>query len=222
MQIAALPVPVYRAANSRPTLELSPEAANRLTLIKQWDAMRGEGITAAKAADILRVPRASLYRWKSRLRERGLRGLEPDSAARAAVVRQGQDRLPAAEERLAGFRIRRRAHPRGSEAPRRPARTAATRRRPPQASPQAPLRHPQAEHLPANHPRRPRPDRHARRPPLALRDLGTLHRTGRRLPLRCLASGNASDLRERRAVPRCRRGAHALPRQGAPGGRSAA
>ena len=41
--------------------------------------MRGEGVTAAKAADILRVPRASLYRWKSRLRKRGLRGLEPDS-----------------------------------------------------------------------------------------------------------------------------------------------
>ena len=79
MQVAALPTPVHRAANSRPTPELSPLAANRLTLIEQWEAMRGEGITAAKAADILRVPRASLYRWKSRLRERGLRGLEPDS-----------------------------------------------------------------------------------------------------------------------------------------------
>lgn len=41
--------------------------------------MRGEGVTAAKAADILRIPRVSLYRWKSRLRKRGLRGLEPDS-----------------------------------------------------------------------------------------------------------------------------------------------
>ena len=42
MQVAALPTPVYRAANSRPTPELSPEAANRLTLIEQWEAMRGE------------------------------------------------------------------------------------------------------------------------------------------------------------------------------------
>ena len=79
MQVAALPTAVYRAANSRPAPELSPQAANQLMLIDQWEAMRGEGITAAKAADILRVPRASLYRWKSRLRKRGLSGLEPDS-----------------------------------------------------------------------------------------------------------------------------------------------
>ena len=43
-------------------LRHSPQAANRLTLIEQWEAMRGEGITSTKAADILRVPRASLYR----------------------------------------------------------------------------------------------------------------------------------------------------------------
>ena len=43
MQVAALPTPVRRAANSRPTPELSPQAANRLTLIEQWDAMRRRG-----------------------------------------------------------------------------------------------------------------------------------------------------------------------------------
>ena len=42
MQVAALPTPVYRAANSRPTPELSPEAANRLMLLEQWESMRGE------------------------------------------------------------------------------------------------------------------------------------------------------------------------------------
>ena len=75
MQIAALPTSVYRAANSRPAPELRPQAANRLTLIEQWEAMRGEGITAAKAADILRVPRANLYRWMGPL-NRALREWE--------------------------------------------------------------------------------------------------------------------------------------------------
>ena len=41
--------------------------------------MRDEGMTATKAAVILRVPRACLFRWQARLRERGLRGPEPDS-----------------------------------------------------------------------------------------------------------------------------------------------
>ena len=80
MKIAArLPITAYRAANSRPTPELSPLAANRLKLLEQRHAMRDEGMTATKAAAILRVPRACLFRWQARLRERGLRGLEPDS-----------------------------------------------------------------------------------------------------------------------------------------------
>ena len=61
MQVAALPTPVHRAANSC-TPDLSPLAANRLTLVEQWEAMRGEGVTAAKVADILRVSRVNLYR----------------------------------------------------------------------------------------------------------------------------------------------------------------
>ncbi len=36
MQIAARPIPAHRAANSRPTPELSPEAANRLKFLEQW------------------------------------------------------------------------------------------------------------------------------------------------------------------------------------------
>ena len=57
MQVAArLPTTIHRAANSRPTPELSPQAANRLKLLEQRHAMRGEGMTATKAAAILRVP----------------------------------------------------------------------------------------------------------------------------------------------------------------------
>ena len=78
MQITALPNIVYRAASNSPP-ELIHTAAVRLKLLEQWRAIRAEGATAARAANILHVPRASLYRWEARLRERGLRGLEPGS-----------------------------------------------------------------------------------------------------------------------------------------------
>ena len=78
MQITAPPIPFYRAVGNRPP-ELSSTAAVRLRLLEPWRAIRAEGATAARAADILHVPRANLYRWEARLRERGLRGLEPGS-----------------------------------------------------------------------------------------------------------------------------------------------
>ncbi len=78
MQITAPPAIVYRAPSNRPP-ELTQTAAVRLRLLEQWRAIRAEGATAARAADILHVPRANLYRWQARLDERGLRGLEPGS-----------------------------------------------------------------------------------------------------------------------------------------------
>lgn len=43
MQVAArLPIPVYRAANSRLPPELSPEDANRLKLLEQRRDARGQ------------------------------------------------------------------------------------------------------------------------------------------------------------------------------------
>jgi len=94
MQTTAPPILFYRAASNRPP-ELSSTAAVRLKLLEQWRAIRAEGATAARAADILRVPRANRYRWEARLNERGLRGLEPD--ARRWGVDDG-----AAEPRAAG------------------------------------------------------------------------------------------------------------------------
>ncbi len=118
MQMTALPIPFYRAASNRPP-ELSSTAAVRLRLLEQWRAIRAEGATAARAADILHVPRANLYRWQARLDERGLRGLEPGSRRprnsrkpharprprqgrprppkEAALLRQGQDRRRVAQ-----------------------------------------------------------------------------------------------------------------------------
>ena len=61
MQITALPPAFHRAANIRPP-ETSPTAADRLKLLEQWRAIRAQGSTAQRAADILHTPRANLYR----------------------------------------------------------------------------------------------------------------------------------------------------------------
>ena len=77
MRITALPAAFHRANNIRPP-ELSPTAAHRLRLLEQWRAIRAHGATAQRAADILRAPRASLYRWQASMHARGLPGLEPE------------------------------------------------------------------------------------------------------------------------------------------------
>ena len=52
MQAAPLPAKPTAPSNSA----ASPEAINRLMLLEQWGAMRGDGITPAKAVVTLRVP----------------------------------------------------------------------------------------------------------------------------------------------------------------------
>ena len=240
MQITAPPIPFYRAASNRPP-ELSSAAAVRLRLLEQWRAIRAEGATAARAADILHVPRANLYRWQARLDERGLRGLEPGSrrprnsrkpqrdpalvkavlALREKPPCYGKDKTAvvlrkdgwAVSASMAG-RILSDAKRRGII--REPPRPGVRRRNP---KPQAPLRRPKAQRLPAYPPRRPRPSRHAGRPPSPRRGPQAFHGAGRRLPLRRPAGGDAGDLRERRAIPRRHRCAHALPGQCYPSGR---
>ena len=66
MRITALPAAFHRAANIRPP-EISLTVAGRLRLLKMWRAIRAQGATAQRAADILHTPRASLYRWQARL-----------------------------------------------------------------------------------------------------------------------------------------------------------
>ena len=59
--------------------DLSPAAKERLRLLKLWDALRQKGTNSFEAAELLGVPRSTLYRWRKKLREEGLRGLEPRS-----------------------------------------------------------------------------------------------------------------------------------------------
>ena len=87
MRIVGLPSPFYYVSRRRP-IEMSETARQRLWRLKAWQRLRAEGYTAQKAADILRVPRSTLYRWQ-RAAAKGLIGLE-DGDRRPKLVRRPQ------------------------------------------------------------------------------------------------------------------------------------
>lgn len=60
-------------------IELSPAAHNRLRWLKAWQRLRHQGFSSQAAAEILKLPRATLYRWQRRLQREGLQGLEDRS-----------------------------------------------------------------------------------------------------------------------------------------------
>jgi transposase InsO family protein len=68
---------------------MSEAARQRLWRLKSWQRLRAEGYGAQKAADILRVPRSTLYRWQQRVETKGLIGLE-DGDRRPKLVRRPQ------------------------------------------------------------------------------------------------------------------------------------
>jgi transposase InsO family protein len=68
---------------------MSEPARERLRWLKAWQRLRADGYSAQKAADILRVPRATLYRWQKRVEAKGLIGLE-DGDRRPKQVRRPQ------------------------------------------------------------------------------------------------------------------------------------
>jgi transposase InsO family protein len=88
MRIVGLPKSFYYVSHNRP-IEISHKAHQRLQWLKTWQRLRAEGFSAQKAADLLRLPRSTLYRWQKRLDKRGLRGLE-DGDRRPKQVRRPQ------------------------------------------------------------------------------------------------------------------------------------
>jgi putative transposase len=78
MRQFALPRPFYYLSQNAP-IELSERAWGRLRWLKLWQRLRQEGYTADRAAELLKLPRSTLYRWKKRLEAEGLRGLEAKS-----------------------------------------------------------------------------------------------------------------------------------------------
>ena len=88
MRIVGLPSSFYYVSRRRP-IEMSEAARQRLRWLKAWQRLREEGYSAQKAADILRVPRSTLYRWQKRVKKKGLIGLE-DGDRRPKQVRRPQ------------------------------------------------------------------------------------------------------------------------------------
>ena len=88
MRIVGLPSSFYYVSRRRP-IEMSETARERLRWLKPWQRLREEGYSAQEAADILRVPRSTLYRWQKRVEKRGLIGLEDDDR-RPKQVRRPQ------------------------------------------------------------------------------------------------------------------------------------
>jgi len=70
-------------------IELSAKAAGRLRWLKAWRALTKCGLSSQDAAEALRLPRSTLYRWERRLKAEGLRGLE-DRSRRPRRIRQRQ------------------------------------------------------------------------------------------------------------------------------------
>lgn len=88
MRIVGLPKPFYYVSRKRPIV-LTDRAQERLRWLKTWQRLRAEGFSAEKAADLLNVPRSSLYRWQKQVEKRGLKGLE-DGDRRPRQVRRPQ------------------------------------------------------------------------------------------------------------------------------------
>jgi len=59
--------------------ELSPEAKERLRWLSAWEALLKQGLSTEEASRVLEIARATLYRWQSRFKTQGPRGLEDRS-----------------------------------------------------------------------------------------------------------------------------------------------
>jgi len=88
MRIVGLPSSFYTVSRRRP-IEMSEACRQRLWRLKAWQRLRVEGYSAQEAADLLRLPRSTLYRWQKRVDQRGLVGLE-DGDRRPKQVRRPQ------------------------------------------------------------------------------------------------------------------------------------
>lgn len=79
MQQLALPKSFYYVSQNRP-VELREAAHHRLRWLRVWQRlMTEEGYSSQRAAELVKIPRSTLYRWQKRMNDRGLKGLEEDS-----------------------------------------------------------------------------------------------------------------------------------------------
>lgn len=67
----------------------SEEARHREKHLRAWNALRKSGMSATEASQKICISRATLYRWQSRLKEEGWKGLE-EKSRRPKRVRKKQ------------------------------------------------------------------------------------------------------------------------------------
>ncbi len=76
MKMSGLQGNIMRLSGLKDKLIDNPEVAFRLAQLKRFERLRDEhGLTAAEAADIVGISRATLYRWRQRLSRGGLKEL---------------------------------------------------------------------------------------------------------------------------------------------------
>ena len=78
MRIVGYPCSFYVTAQFG-SVEVSPEAWERLRWLKAWRALMGRGMRGQQAAETLHLARSTLYRWEKQLKVGGPRGLEERS-----------------------------------------------------------------------------------------------------------------------------------------------
>ena len=78
MRLVGLPKPFYYFSKHK-VVALSVAADQKMQKLKLWEVLKRKGIKDPQISQLLRVSRASLYRWRSRLRKGGPKGLETKS-----------------------------------------------------------------------------------------------------------------------------------------------
>jgi len=78
LRIKGLPRVFYQVAR-HPPVELSARAQERFRWLSCWQALRERAISSQEAAEVLGLPRSTLYRWQRRLKQEGPQGLEDRS-----------------------------------------------------------------------------------------------------------------------------------------------
>ena len=83
MRVVGLPRVLYQADRlARTTTDaVSDEARAREGALRLWREIKALGLGAQAAAEMIGIPRSTLYRWARRRREAGIPGLEPRSRA---------------------------------------------------------------------------------------------------------------------------------------------
>jgi putative transposase len=78
MRLVGLPKPFYYFSKHKP-VALSAAADQKMQKLNLWEVLKKRGCKDKEISQLLRVSRSTLYRWRSRLRQKGPKGLEEKS-----------------------------------------------------------------------------------------------------------------------------------------------